>query len=51
MSALACLFGGFRPQQRQHWQPAHLRRIVQMHFRLERLTLPARYQLDRRTFI
>ncbi len=42
MTTLAYLLGGFRPPQRQHWQAGQLRHIVQMHFRLERLTLPAR---------
>jgi hypothetical protein len=42
MSVLACLLGGFRSQRRQHWRAAHMRHIVQLYFRLERLTLPAR---------
>jgi hypothetical protein len=41
MSTIAYFLGGIR-HQRQHWQTAHLRNIVLMHFRLERLTLPAR---------
>jgi len=43
MNALARLLSGFCTQPRRHWQPGQLHRIVQIHFRLERLTIPARH--------
>jgi len=51
MSALISRLGGLRPRQRQAWRPAHLRRIVQIHFRLERLTLLARHARGRPTIV